>query len=32
MSGRSERTVKRHWQAARAFLFEELTARDAESS
>ena len=32
MSGRSERTLKRHWQAARAFLFEELTARDAESS
>ena len=26
MSGRSERTVKRHWQAARAFLFQELSA------
>jgi RNA polymerase sigma factor (TIGR02999 family) len=26
MSGRSERTLKRHWQAARAFLFEELSA------
>ena len=25
MSGRSERTVKRHWQAARAFLFQELS-------
>jgi len=26
MSGRSERTVKRHWQAARAFLYQELSA------
>ncbi len=26
MSGRSERTLKRHWQAARAFLFAELSA------
>jgi len=25
MWGRSERTVKRHWQAARAFLFQELS-------
>jgi len=29
MSGRSERTLKRHWQAARAFLFEELSAGGA---
>ena len=28
MSGRSERTVKRHWQAARAFLFQELSAEE----
>ncbi len=26
ISGRSVRTVKRHWQTARAFLFEELTS------
>jgi len=26
MTGRSERTVKRHWQAARAFLYQELSA------
>ena len=26
MSGRSERTLKRHWQAARAFLYEALSA------
>jgi RNA polymerase sigma factor (TIGR02999 family) len=26
MWGRSERTVKRHWQAARAFLYQELSA------
>jgi DNA-directed RNA polymerase specialized sigma24 family protein len=25
MSGQSERTVKRHWQTARAFLFQELS-------
>jgi RNA polymerase sigma factor (TIGR02999 family) len=31
MSGRSERTIKRHWQAARAFLFQELSAEEAGS-
>ncbi|HVQ54984.1 MAG TPA: ECF-type sigma factor [Thermoanaerobaculia bacterium] len=31
MSGRSERTIKRHWQAARAFLFQELSAGEAGS-
>ena len=29
MSGHSPRTVKRHWQAARAFLFQELTGSGA---
>ena len=29
MSGRSERTLKRHWQTARAFLFQELSAEEA---
>lgn len=32
MSGRSERTLKRHWQAARAFLFEELSDSGAAPS
>jgi RNA polymerase sigma factor (TIGR02999 family) len=32
MSGRSERTLKRHWQAARAFLFEELSNSGAAPS
>jgi RNA polymerase sigma factor (TIGR02999 family) len=32
MSGRSERTLKRHWQAARAFLFEELSDSGVASS
>lgn len=32
MSGRSERTLKRHWQAARAFLYEELSAGGAATS
>jgi RNA polymerase sigma factor (TIGR02999 family) len=32
MSGRSERTLKRHWQAARAFLYEELSAGGTASS
>jgi RNA polymerase sigma factor (TIGR02999 family) len=31
MSGRSERTLKRHWQAARAFLFEALSSEAAPS-
>ncbi len=26
ISGRSVRTVKRHWQTARAFLYDELTS------
>lgn len=29
LSGRSVRTLKRHWQTARAFLFQELTAPDS---
>lgn len=29
MTGRSERTLKRHWQAARAFLFEALSSETA---
>ena len=32
MSGKSERTLKRHWQAARAFLYDELSAGGAATS
>jgi len=28
LSGRSVRTLKRHWQTARAFLYQELSAPD----
>jgi RNA polymerase sigma factor (TIGR02999 family) len=31
LSGRSVRTVKRHWQTARAFLFQELTSSGLSS-